>query len=109
MSWWIRLEHPETKELAEVENFQEGGTQLVGGSTKAELNVTYNYGKHFRFDELHGRKAKDTIVKLLDAVSNLGKDRDEDYWNPTQGNVGYACNILLGWAMKNPNYIWDVS
>jgi hypothetical protein len=45
MSWWIYLEDPETGEVAEVENFSAGGTQVVGGSTRAELNVTYNYGE----------------------------------------------------------------
>lgn len=34
---------------AKVENFVEGGTHAIGGSDKAELNITYNYSWFFRY------------------------------------------------------------
>ena len=75
----------------------------------AELNVTYNYGELFDFHWLDGKKASDTITKLQDAVTDLGIDKDPDYWLPTPGNVGYACNLLLQWAKQYPDIVWAVS
>jgi len=109
MSWWISLNDPNTGFCADVESFQEGGTIVVGGSTDADMNVTYNYGKHFDFKHLHGMRARSSILILQRHVESLGKNRDEDYWNPTEGNVGFCLSILLKWAKQYPNYIWRVT
>ena len=107
MSWDISL--CDENGCVEVERFTEGGTYAIGGSTDADLNVTYNYGKHFDFrDELHGKKAADVIPLLEAKVAELGTERDRDYWNPTPGNVGYTLALLLRWAQQYPDAVFDV-
>jgi hypothetical protein len=46
MSWWVYLE--DDGETVSVARHAEGGTYAIGGIKRAELNVTYNYGQHFR-------------------------------------------------------------
>ncbi len=108
MSWWIYLKNKEGKAV-EVPHFTEGGTYPMGGTNTAELNVTYNYSKHFDFKELDEKTGEEAMQLLMKAVDTLGSKRDNDYWNPTKGNVGYACRILLGWALKNPEAIFTVN
>ena len=87
----------------------EGGTQPVGGTTDAELNVTSNYGKHFDFARLHGLRAIQTYFVLHDAVTRFGTERSADYWDPTPGNVGATCRRLLEWVVDHPTARWRVS
>ncbi len=108
MSWWVSLNDPATSSLVTVERFTDGGTYAIGGSTEADLNVTYNYGRHFDFNALDGKKAADTIPVLEEAVQRLGTEQDADYWNPTPGNTGHACAILLAWARQHPDAVWRV-
>ena len=108
MSWWISLNDSEGEPLP-VDKFTEGGTYALGGSDKADLNVTYNYGKHFDFEQLNGKTGKATQKLLDEAVEKLGTIRDHDYWNPTEGNVGRACSILAKWAHQYPKGVWRVN
>lgn len=108
MSYWISLNNPETGKPEKVDRFYEGGTQVVGGSTDAEINVTYNYGKFFPFSSLSGRKGKDCVNALESVIERLGTHQDDDYWAPTPGNAGHALNILLGWAKAYPNSVFEV-
>ena len=62
---------------------QEGGTQLVGGTTECDLNITGNYSRlyHLALDKedglgwLYGKRAKDTIERLEKAVELLSTDQ----------------------------------
>lgn len=116
MSWWVCLTDEDGESL-EVPAHEEGGTYALGGLPFAELNITYNYSKHYYkyLNEkeglrwLDGKRAKDTITMLDYAVGNLGVKRSSDYWNATRGNAGYALRILLQWANKHPEGIWRVS
>ena len=108
MSWWVYLKNEEG-EAVEVPRHSEGGTYVMGGTKTAELNVTYNYGKHFNFKELDGKTGEEAKSLLIKAVEEFGIKRIEDYWNPTKGNVGYACNILLHWAQIHPEAIFTVN
>jgi len=108
MSYDISLLNPETKKPAEVIRFHEGGTQPLGGSTEATLNVTYNYSDKFSFRDLNNKKASNTIKIMEEAVKKYGTETSENYWDSTPGNVGYAIFILLGWAKQYPDYIWEV-
>lgn len=110
-----------------VERHAEGGTYVMGGTDEAELNVTYNYGRHFHeawekaggtFDGdgdgslgsmLGEKRAGDTIELLARAVEILGTARGPDYWEATPGNAGVALEQLLGWARQHPDGIWRVS
>lgn len=108
MSYWIYLKD-ENGDTCEVDNHEEGGIYALGGTTKAELNVTYNYADKFKFRELHHKKASDSITQLVAAVLSYGTERDPDYWKSTPGNVGHVCWILMKWAMAHPDAIWYVS
>ena len=95
---------------------------MLGGTDRAELNVTYNYASLFRsalrdyalgsdvlVRLLNGRAARDTVEMLERAVEQLGTDRAEDYWAATRGNAGAALAILLCWARQHPSAVWEVT
>lgn len=107
MSWWVSLS--KDGKLVKVESHVEGGTYCLGGSDRADLNVTYNYSQFFSrcfgqkgLGRLHGRKAKSVTRLLEEAVRKLGTKRDDNYWKRTSGNAGYALSILLRWARQHP-------
>ena len=100
---------------AELERHSEGGTYAIGGTTDAELNITYNYLAHY-YKELdaekglrwlYGKTGGETVERLEKAVAALGVTRDENYWNPTEGNAGFALSILAAWAKQHPKAIWS--
>lgn len=107
MSFDIRLED-EHGIAVMVPPHEEGALVVVGGNFEADIQVTYNYSKHFKFKDLHGMKAADTIEKLRQAVSFLGTTRHENYWEPTPGNAGHCCAVLLRWAEAHPEAKWNV-
>jgi hypothetical protein len=98
----------------------EGGTYALGGSTYAELNVTYNYARILEaafvsagnnewpgmIEWLDGRSVADTIPELEALAAVLPDATDEDYWEATPGNVGHAVAILLSMAREIPTGIW---
>lgn len=93
----------------DVGRHAEGGTYVVGGTTDAEISVTYNYCRFFDFGGLDGRTGADTKEDLEKAVSKLGTERSSNYWEAIPGNAGYACLILLSWALQHPSATWRVS
>jgi len=114
VSYWVSLINNKG-DIVEVENHSEGGTFVVGGTNEADLNITYNYGKYTwkylkeGLKSLNNKKAKNFIPTFEKAVKELGTKRDNDYWKPTKGNVGYMFNILLKWARQYPEAIFKVS
>jgi len=120
--------------VAKVDNHQEGGSYVLGGSGSAELNITYNYAEiyqlvpallggrpetevwhstaekeeRFGIRWLDGRTAAETLPILEKAVEVLGTNRFSDYWAPTPGNAGYALSILVCWSKQYPNGVWVV-
>jgi hypothetical protein len=134
MSWWVCLQDQSAKPWCSygsgapdacsepcypavtIRNHTHGGTYAVGGVDSAELNITYNYSRHFHsalggsFTEtIHGKPADEVISVLEKAVEILGTKRDRDYWKPTPGNAGFALSILLAWAREYPSAIFHVS
>lgn len=115
MSWWVSLSE-EGRELV-VDNFQGGGTQILGGSTIPSLNITYNYAQfyyeHLDKEEglrwLNGKKASETTYRLARAVNSLGVKQDKDYWKATPSNAGYALSVLFRWSQQYPNAVWRVN
>jgi hypothetical protein len=115
MSYWVYL-MGETGPV-EVERYSEGGTHVLGGTSQATLNVTYNYNARYveawdgasLREALHGKKASEAILPLEYAIALLGTERAEDYWKATPGNAGYALSILLGWAREHPEATFEVS
>lgn len=102
-------------ELLPCDPFEDGGTYVMGGTDRCELNVTYNYGKHIwphidgGLKALDGERAGDWEAVLARAVDELGTDRSDDYWEPTAGNAGAALARLLVWARAYPEAVFHVS
>lgn len=99
----------------EVPHFTDGGTYVVGGTSRAELNVTYNYSEYFLeaglkdgLRTLHNMRGKEALPLLTAAVKHLGTERDGDYWAATPGNAGAALERLRQWAELHPDGIFAV-
>jgi hypothetical protein len=116
MSYWVSLNDAEGRHCV-VDSHVEGGTHVLGGTTEADLNITYNYGAFFRthldkengLRALHGQKAGDWIEPLAVAVKALGTEAADIYWAATPGNAGRALSVLLKWAQQHPDATWEVS
>lgn len=132
MSYDIGLQDPVTKKtlLLSEPHFMRGGTYAIGGTQEASLNVTYNYAPHFRrvfgdsdaklsdFDRLfggggetgirrlYGMSGAESIPVLEQAISSLGDDTSDDYWEPTEGNAKRALIQLLALAKMRPDGVW---
>lgn len=116
MSYDIYMCDPVTKtELCfDAPHSMRGGTYAPGGTDKAWLNVTYNYGTHF--DRLFGDKGirviygmtgADSIPILESGIARLNNDVDPDYWRPTEGNARRSLEHLLTIARAFPGGVWD--
>ena len=75
MSYDIALNDPVTGDIIELSepHFMQGGTYAVGGTTEFWLNITYNYGKFYRQDNVFGRP----LLQLL----AMAKMRPDGIWN----------------------------
>jgi len=100
MSWDLYVRDDEG--VVQVDKHEEGGTFVLGGSKDAELNITYNYSNIFAFRTLNGKTCEDCIEWLESLIKILGTDRDEDYWESTEGNVGYCLSVILSWCQQHP-------
>lgn len=119
MSYDISLCDPVTHETIEVDDmhFVAGGTRSIGGTKELWLNITYNYGKHFRRDDvlggkgirsIYGKTGAESIPMLEKAISALGDDVDDsDYWHATEGNAKRALYGLLAFAKMRPDGVWE--
>lgn len=118
MSYDIYLRDPETNEVIETSNdlsWLRGGTYAVGGSKELWLNVTYNYGKFYykTIDKdqgiryIYGMSGKDSVPILMDAMSDLGDDVTDNYWDATEGNAKKALLMMVLMATLAPKGVWD--
>lgn len=126
MSYDIELCDPLTKEPLELEapHHMRGGTYAVGGTTRAHLNITWNYGQHYYrvFPQepldpesqgrlgirwLYGRTAAETIPTLKACVAQLADDVTDNYWDGTEGNAKRALSQLLALAHLRPDGVWQ--
>lgn len=131
MSWWVYLVD-EHEQPVEVERFEAGGTYALGGTDRAELNITYNYGSLYREawpeeledgkgaleQMLSGRTAAETfpligatIDKLTDMAGGLAAVVAErsSYWDATPRNAALPLLMLSRWAKQYPEAQWRVS
>lgn len=115
MSYDISLFDPVTHEELEVEvsHHIRGGTYQIGGTQRAWLNITYNYGPFFRkvfgpdgVRSIYGMTGAESIPVLKEAISKLGDDVSDDYWEPTEGNAKRALYGLLALAQMRPDGVW---
>lgn len=116
MSYDIDLVDPVTKKVLELDtpHHMRGGTYAVGGTIEASLNVTYNYSKHYSrvigekgIRTIYEKTAVESIPLLESAISQLGDDVSEDYWEPTEGNAKRALIQLLALAKMRPDGVWN--
>jgi hypothetical protein len=116
MSYDIRLKDPKTGETATApeKHSATGGTYVVGGTSNLWLNVTWNYGKHFRrvmgekgIRTIYGMSGEESIPVLEEAMEQLDPEsRSDDYWEATEGNARAALENLLSFARMRPDCIW---
>lgn len=118
MSYDCTLVDPVTKETlhSAAPHRITGGTYVVGGTDELWVNITYNYGKIFRKvmggglnDTINGKLAAETIPMLKEAISKLGDDVHEDYWEATEGNAKKALYQLLALAQMRPDGLWEIT
>ena len=115
MSYDISLVDHKTKVPVSVVPHEEGGTYVVGGTPRADLNITYNYSKFYcehvsqehGIRWLYGKTGREVVDTLETAVAALGTERDNDYWKASPGNAGYALSILLQWAKSYPEAVFE--
>jgi len=116
MSYDIDLNDPITGNVIEFDTPHQlrGGTYRVGGSNNASLNITYNYSRFYYnvLDEdkgiraIYGMTGADSIPVLEAAISLLGDDVSEDYWDATEGNAKSALLKLVALAKMRPDGVW---
>ena len=114
MSYDICLKDPVSNDTVELDfaHHMRGGTYAIGGTKYAELNVTYNYAKHFSFigekgiREIYGKTGYESIPMLENAINLLGDVVSDDYWEATEGNAKRALIQLLTMAKMRPDCIW---
>jgi hypothetical protein len=117
MSYDIAILDPFTREplILDAPHHMRGGTYCADGETQAYLNITYNYGDHFRsalgdrgIRSIYGMTGAESLPVLRDAAEKLGDDVDDDYWKPTEGNAKRALLQLAALAEMRPDGIWNV-
>lgn len=137
MSYDIDLVDPITKETLQLDSphHMKGGNYVLGGTTEASLNVTYNYAPRFHrvFESLdkprpnapdwmfkhgddsqirgirtlYGLTGAESLPVLDRAISMLGDDVHPDYWKPTDGNAKRALTQLRALASMRPDGVWS--
>lgn len=116
MSYDISLVDAKTKEVLslEADHGITGGTYQMGGTHETWLNITYNYGKHFRktmgeegIRTIYGMTGKESLPVLKKAAAQLKNDVSDDYWDDTEGNAKMALMGLIIFAELRPEGIWE--
>lgn len=96
------------------EHFQEGGTQVIGGTNECWLNITYNYSKYYygtiNKDDgirwIYDKTGKECLPVLEKAIAKLGNEVDDNYWNATEGNAKNPLERLAKWCKEFPDGVF---
>lgn len=138
MSYDIYLTDPVTHVPLELEeaHYMRGGTYVMGGTTEAWINITYNYADWYYRPGVFARTKKaskgirtiysmtgaESITVLKKAIQKLesmtidisDKKRREceehgatGYWMPTRANAIRPLYQLLALAQMRPDGIWE--
>ena len=89
-----------------------GGMYVVGGTSDAWLNVTYNYSSTLYrvipdgIRSIYGKTGEQSIQILENAISQLGDETNDNYWEECDGNVKKMLKILLSFAKLRPDGVW---
>jgi len=116
MPYNLYLTDPATKKTIQFSqpHFMTGGTYEIGGTSKAWLNITYNYSYHFYMvidqekgiRKIYGMTGAESIPMLKQAISKLRDDISDNYYEATEGNAKQALQHLLALAKMRPDGIW---
>lgn len=117
MSWDISLTDRLTGKTLSVDHphFMGGGTRAMGGTRELWLNVTYNYGKFYRREDvfgvdgietIYGKTGLESIAVLETAIAALGDEVTNNYWDATEGNAKRPLIQLLTMARMRPDGVW---
>lgn len=116
MSYDIDLIDPATGKVGTISKRHiPGGTYAIGGTTKASVNITWNYGKHYYavmgeegIRSIYGMTGKESIPVLIAAINKLDHTTEtDDYWEATEGNARCALATLLSLAVELPDHVWQ--
>lgn len=116
MSYDCYLVDPVTRKTLETKFNHEiiGGTFAVGGTRELWLNITANYYEYLEkvldggIPSLEGKTGAESIPLLERAISLLGDDVSENYWEATEGNTKKALCGLLALAQMRPDGVWEL-
>lgn len=112
----------------QVESHTHGSIYVVGGTTDAEMSVTYNYShlwpillgrKPDSMTEdnpgyglapwIHGKKAADCQRLFEEAIEKWKAQLPyQDYWAPTIGNALAVIKVLHEWGTQYPDAVWVI-
>lgn len=116
MSYDLGLCDAVTGDVLELDSphHMRGGTYKIGGCETAEINITYNYAKHFcrvmgdkGIRTIYGMTGAESIPVIESAIASLGDDVDKDYWKATEGNAKRALKQCLALARLRPDGVWQ--
>ncbi|GMV37134.1 MAG: hypothetical protein AMXMBFR61_16420 [Fimbriimonadales bacterium] len=82
---------------------------VEGGAHGTLMIVSRSFAEVYPFYKLAGQTAAATLATLREAVQRLGTERDVDYNEPSEGNVGHVCSLLVEWAERHPAGVWEVT
>ena len=119
MSYDLYLNDPITGETLTLDTPHQmrGGTYQLGGSKELWLNITYNYTKFYKRDDVFGGHGLETIegltgaesIPLLErAIKALGDEVSDNYWDATEGNAKRPLYQLLAMAKMRPDGVWEI-
>ena len=123
MSYDITLLDPKTKMTIHFKepHFMRGGTYCANGTTKAWLNITYNYSKFYYevypetgIRQIYGLTGDRSIPVLQKIINSIREkyywtvdDIVNDYWEEHPSNAIKPLYQLIEMAKMRPNGIWD--
>lgn len=137
MSYDVYLSCPCCGRAVQVERHEDGGTYPIGGTTDADLNITWNYAPYYyaHLDTEQGirwlyQKTGAEVAERLEAAiiaieadaateeaerERIAKNKERylhanvptGYWEPTRANAIAPLRTLLSWARQHPTAVFD--
>ena len=131
MSYDIELKDPVSGEIIQFDFLHQmrGGNYVVGGTTEARMNITYNYSRWYykafgdkgirTIYEMAGTDSIPVLENAITFLKNLQEDlTDEEieeyknhsergYWMPARENAIKPLYQLLTMAKMRPDGVWD--
>lgn len=131
MSYDIELKDPVSGEIIQFDfpHQMRGGNYVVGGTTEARMNITYNYSRWYykafgdkgirTIYEMTGTDSIPVLENAITFLKNLQEDLTEEeieeyknhsergYWMPARENAIKPLYQLLAMAKMRSDGVWD--